>query len=175
MASSGDHQGPWVRHIPALPLPGHGAHTSASTTKSRDLGKSSQGIKETQRKAIGRGLERAQKGRGQHSRAGSGRKSVSSSSPPAPSLQHMDSRGRQHVRTCHQHPPNGILPTLHLLSSSAKPSSFSNSLSPTANCPFSAWQSPIPPPQLSPGCLAQGTPEKHGPPSQRRGTGSQSM
>lgn len=97
-ASRGDHRGSWVRHIPALLLLGCGAHTSRSNTKSKDLEKSSQSSKETWGKAAVSGLEGAQKGRGQRGRAGSGKKSISTSSPPAPSLQHMDSKQRKATR-----------------------------------------------------------------------------
>lgn len=61
MAFRGGHQGPWVRHIPALLLLGYGAHTRGSTTKSKDQRKSSQGSKETWGKAIGRRLQGAQR------------------------------------------------------------------------------------------------------------------
>lgn len=96
MASRGDHQGPWVRCVPALLLLGHGTHTRGYTTKSKDLGKSSQDSKETRGKVTVSRLEGAQKGKGQQGRAG--RKSISTSYPPAPSLQRTDSKQRKATR-----------------------------------------------------------------------------
>lgn len=151
MASRGDHQGPRVRCVPALLLLGHGAHTRGYTTKSKDLGKAARAARKHRAKSQWAGWKEPK--RAKANKAGQGE----NTSPPA-THQHpaysarIVNRGRQHVRTRHQHPP--------------KPARFSKNIFLVATCPFCSWQGP----QLSPGCLAQGTTEKDGSPFQRRVT-----
>lgn len=105
MASRGDHQGPWVRHVSALLLLGHGTCTSGSITKNKDLGKKA--ARKHGAKPLGKGWKepkRAEADRAGHVQGGK-------AAPPAPHQHPTDglwrvNRGRQrNGRMCCQHPP----------------------------------------------------------------------
>lgn len=140
MASRGDHQGPWVRHVSALLLLGRGTRTSGSITKNKDLGKKA--ARKHGAKPLGEGWKEPK--RAEADRAG-----------------HV-----QGEKQLHQLPTSTQLtacgePTEEGNAMVGCAVSILQNLPAKASVPGRV-------PPLSQGCSAQGTAEKDSPPSQRR-------
>lgn len=109
MDCRGDHQSPWVTML----LLGHGAHTTGSTTKSKDVGKGREEHKASCHEQAGRSPKEQRLLRYSRFRE---EKASSSATHRHPAYSTWTvKRGRQrNVRTHHQHPPetppHGCLP-----------------------------------------------------------------